>query len=107
MRPDRRVTVLQSADYTHLPLDFYLSGRNSIIVIDVVGSFLLGEVDESLVGIGGLVHQGQVSQHGAFDVGEHRPGGQFRGRVPRPGECGPIARLVSSSHYKKSSCTYV
>ena len=26
---------LRPADYTHLPLDFYLSGRNSVIVIDV------------------------------------------------------------------------
>ena len=66
---------------THISrLTSYLLGRNSVIVIDVVGAFLLSEVDESLVGIWGLVHQGQVSQHGAFDVGEHRPGGQFRGR---------------------------
>ena len=45
------------------------------------------------------VIQGQVLQHGEFDVGEHRPGGQFRGVASQAGECGQSPRLVSSSHY--------
>ena len=34
------------------------------------------------------VIQGQVSQHGEFDVGEHRLGGQFRGVASQAGERG-------------------
>ena len=45
------------------------------------------------------VIQGQVLQHGEFDVGEHRLGGQCWGVASQAGECGQLPRLVSSSYY--------
>ena len=49
------------------------------------------------------VIQGQVLQHGEFDVGEHRPGGSRPKRVSAANRQGWSAAAT----IKKSSCTYV